>query len=205
MPEKKAILLDCDPGHDDAVAILMALKSEKIDLRAITVVAGNQTLEKNVNNTLHVCQHMGSNVAVYAGCDRPLLKEPFHAGFVHGESGLDGVEFEPLEKTVRNRHAVSFITDYLNAALEPVTVVATGPLTNIALALRLCPKIAGRIGEILLMGGSMGAGNITPAAEFNMFCDPEAADIVFRSGIPVRMVGLGTGCDAEGHVCSGHL
>lgn len=190
MPEKKAILLDCDPGHDDAVAILMALKSEKIDLRAITVVAGNQTLEKNVNNTLHVCQHMGSNVTVYAGCDRPLLKEPFHAGFVHGESGLDGVEFEPLEKTVRNRHAVSFITDYLNAALEPVTVVATGPLTNIALALRLCPKIAGRIGEILLMGGSMGAGNITPAAEFNMFCDPEAADIVFRSGIPVRMVGL---------------
>ena len=190
MDEKKTILLDCDPGHDDAVAILMAVNSETIDLRAITVVAGNQTLEKNVDNALHVCQHIGAEVPVYAGCDRPILKEPFHAGFVHGESGLDGVVFDPLERTVRNRHAVSFLIDYLNGALEPVTVVATGPLTNVALALRLCPKIAGRIGEILLMGGSVGAGNITPAAEFNMFCDPEAADIVFRSGIPIRMVGL---------------
>lgn len=190
MDEKKTILLDCDPGHDDAVAILMAVNSETIDLRAITVVAGNQTLEKNVDNALHVCQNIGAEVPVYAGCDRPILKEPFHAGFVHGESGLDGVVFDPLERTVRNRHAVSFLIDYLNGALEPVTVVATGPLTNVALALRLCPKIAGRIGEILLMGGSIGAGNITPAAEFNMFCDPEAADIVFRSGITIRMVGL---------------
>lgn len=187
---KRKIILDCDPGHDDAVAIMLASKSEKIDLLGITVVSGNQTLEKTVQNTLNVCQYIGLNVPVYAGCGQPLLREPIHAGFVHGESGLDGTEFPPLMRKTQPEHAVLFLISKLLSAKEPVTVVATGPLTNVTMALRLEPKIKEHIEEVLLMGGSMAAGNITPAAEFNMYCDPEAADIVFRSGVKVRMVGL---------------
>lgn len=187
---KKTILLDCDPGHDDAVAIMMAFLSDCIDLKGITVVSGNQSLDKTVENALHVCQHIGADVPVYPGCSQPLLKEPFHAGFVHGESGLDGTNFEPLTRTAERKHAAVFLTEYLQAADEKVTLVATGPLTNVAMALKLCPEIRERLEEILIMGGSIGAGNITPAAEFNLFCDPDAADIVFRSGVPVRMVGL---------------
>lgn len=186
----RRIILDCDPGHDDAVAIMMAGKSPAVDLMAITVVAGNQTMEKTLENALHVCQQIGLEVPVYGGCSRPLLREPIYAGFVHGESGLDGTEFDPLTKEAEQEHAVRYLADTIMHTPEPVTLVATGPLTNVAMTLRLEPGVSSHIDEILLMGGAMGSGNITPAAEFNMYCDPEAADIVFRSGIPVRMVGL---------------
>ena len=186
----RKIILDCDPGHDDAVALIMAGKSPEIDLLGVTVVAGNQTLEKTVKNALNVSQHLGIDVPIFAGCDRPLVAAPRNAGFVHGPSGLEGPEFAPLTKKLERRHAVSYIISTLMASDGHITLVPTGPLTNIALALRLEPRIADKIERIVLMGGSFSNGNITPAAEFNIFADPEAARIVFECGRPIVMCGL---------------
>ena len=188
--EKIKLILDCDPGHDDAVAILLAGKNPAIDLLGITVVAGNQTLEKTVRNALHVTQWLGINVPVYGGCGRPMVREKVIAGDIHGESGLDGPVFPPLEKKAEEMHAVEFMIRTLMASDGDITVVTTGPMTNLAMALRMEPRIAGKIRRIVLMGGSYQNGNVTPAAEFNIFADAEAAHVCFTCGRPITMVGL---------------
>ena len=187
----RRIILDCDPGHDDAIGIMLAGKSEKIDLLGITVVAGNQTLEKTVKNALNVCQYLELDTKVYAGSAEPLVRPKQRiADDIHGETGLDGPVFDPLTRQVEEEHAVNFIVDAVLKSDQPVTLVATGPLTNLALALKMNPKIKENLEEIVIMGGSFQHGNVTPAAEFNILVDAEAASIVFNSGINVVMVGL---------------
>lgn len=188
--EKRKIILDCDPGHDDAITILMAAAHPKIDLLGITIVAGNQTLDKTVVNGLNVCQLLGIDANVYAGMPKPLVREQVVAGNVHGESGLDGPVFGPLHRQAEKTNAVNYIIDTLMASEGDIILVPVGPLTNIALAMRMEPLIIPKIKEIVLMGGAYGTGNFTPSAEFNIFADPEAAHVVFTSGAPIVMMGL---------------
>jgi len=183
------ILLDCDPGHDDAIALLLALASPELELRGVTTVAGNQTLEKTTANAIRVLEFAGrADVPVAAGADRPLVRERFVAAYVHGETGLDGPDLPPAEGEPVNRHAADFLADKIRDANGAVTLVPTGPLTNVALLLALHPDA--RPERIVLMGGAIAEGNVTPAAEFNIWADPEAAARVFASGIDVTMVGL---------------
>jgi inosine-uridine nucleoside N-ribohydrolase len=185
------VLIDCDPGHDDAIAILMAAALPQLRLVGITTVAGNQTLEKTTRNARVVCGVAGiTDVPIAAGADRPLVRDPITAAEVHGESGLDGPRLDGLEAPLDPRHAIDLIVETYEAATEPITLVAIGPLTNVALALRLYPFLADRIPLISLMGGAWGLGNVTPGAEFNIHADPDAARVVIESGIPIRMSGL---------------
>lgn len=185
------IIIDCDPGHDDALAIMLAAGDPAVDLLAITTVAGNQTLAKTTLNARRVCTVAGiTDVPIAAGCDRPLVQPLGVADDVHGESGLDGPRFPEPTVDVVPGHAVELIHRILTTHPEPVTLVPTAPLTNIALLLTRYPEAAAHIREIVLMGGSTERGNRTPAAEFNIQADPEAADIVFRSGVPITMCGL---------------
>lgn len=188
--EKTKIILDCDPGHDDAVAVLLAGSSEAIDLLGITVVAGNQTLEKTAKNALRVVQWLGLDVPVYAGCGQPMIREKVIAGDIHGESGLDGPVFPPLDRDVQPMHAVEYMIRTLLDSDGDITVVTTGPMTNLAMAMRMEPRIVEKIQRIVLMGGSYQNGNVTPAAEFNIFADADAAYVCFTSGRPITMVGL---------------
>ena len=185
------IILDCDPGHDDALAILLAHGSPDLELAAITTVAGNHPLEVTTLNALRVCSLAGiRDVPVAAGCASPLVRELVTAPEIHGEAGLEGHPWD--EPTVRPaaEHAVDVIVDLVMSAPGEITLVPTGPLTNVAVALRREPRIAERVREVVLMGGSYGRGNRTPAAEFNVFVDPEAAAAVFSARWPVTMVGL---------------
>jgi inosine-uridine nucleoside N-ribohydrolase len=185
------ILLDCDPGHDDAIALLLALASPEVDLVGVTTVHGNQTLEKTTVNALKLLEFAGrTDVPVAAGADRPLRREPFVAEYVHGESGMDGPSLPRPTIAPVAEHAVDFIARTVLESDEPVTLVPTGPLTNIGLFLACHPDAAARLERIVLMGGAIGEGNVTPAAEFNIWVDPEAADRVFSSGLDVTMVGL---------------
>ncbi|MCY0958865.1 nucleoside hydrolase [Streptomyces sp. H27-H5] len=185
------IVIDCDPGHDDALAIMLAAGDPAIDLLAVTTVAGNQTLDKTTLNALRVCTVAGiTGVPVAAGCAHPLVEPLEVAEDVHGVSGIDGPRFPVPTVEAVPGHAVELLRRVLTEHPEPVTLVPTAPLTNIALLLTRHPEVAGRIKEIVLMGGSTERGNRTPAAEFNIHVDPEAADIVFRSGVPVTMCGL---------------
>jgi inosine-uridine nucleoside N-ribohydrolase len=182
------IVIDCDPGHDDAIAILLALASPEVELRGVTTVAGNQTLDKTTRNALKVMELAGrTDIPVAAGADRPLVRELRTAAHVHGETGLDGPDLpEPTTKPV-DAHAVDLLADLL----EPgVVLVPTGPLTNVALLLESRPDVRKRLERIVWMGGAIAEGNVTPAAEFNAFVDPEAATVVFESGIEVTMIGL---------------
>jgi inosine-uridine nucleoside N-ribohydrolase len=182
------IVIDCDPGHDDAIAILLALASPEVELRGITTVAGNQTLDKTTRNALKVLELAGrADIPVAAGADAPLVRTLRTAANVHGESGLDGPDLpEPVTSPV-DGHAA----DVLAELIEPgVVLVPTGPLTNIALLLERHPDVRERLEHIVWMGGAIAEGNVTPAAEFNAFVDPEAAAAVFGSGIPVTMIGL---------------
>ena len=185
------IILDCDPGHDDAIALLLALASPEVQLLGITTVAGNQTLAKTTANAIRVLDHVGvADLTVAAGADRPLVRARHVAADVHGETGLDGPDLPPPSRSPDPRHAIDWIAAALQSSPEPVTLVPTGPLTNIALLLARYPELAGRIARIVLMGGAVGEGNVTPAAEFNIWADPEAAARVFTSGIELTMVGL---------------
>ena len=188
--KKRKIILDCDPGHDDAVAIMMAAKHPKLALLGVSVVAGNQTLEKTTINALNICQHLNLDVPVYAGMSLPMVRKQIIAGEHHGETGLDGPVFAPLTKSAQPEHAVKYLIDILIASEGDITLVPTGPLTNIAMAMRLEPKIVPKIQEIVLMGGSYQLGNVTPAAEFNILADAEAAHVVFSAGAPIVMMGL---------------
>ena len=182
------IVIDCDPGHDDAIAILLALASPEVELRGITTVAGNQTLEKTTRNALKVVELTGrTDIPVAAGADRPLRRALRTAANVHGESGLEGPDLpDPTTRPV-----AAEAVDLLAELIEPgVVLVPTGPLTNVALLLERHPDVAERLERIVWMGGAIAEGNVTPAAEFNAFVDPEAAAAVFGSGIPVTMIGL---------------
>jgi inosine-uridine nucleoside N-ribohydrolase len=179
------ILLDCDPGHDDAIALLLALASPEVELLGVTTVAGNQTLDKTTANAIRVLELAGrGEVPVAAGADRPLVRDRRVAANVHGESGLDGPDLPPPQGAPVDAHAVDFLAERLRGA----TLVATGPLTNVALLLARYPEA--RPERLVLMGGAIAEGNVTPAAEFNIWADPEAAARVFASGLDVTMVGL---------------
>ena len=179
------ILLDCDPGHDDAIALLLALASPELELLGVTTVAGNQTLEKTTANAIRVLEFAGrADVTVAAGTDRPLVREPFVAAYVHGETGLDGPDLPPPQREPLREHAVDFLAE----RVAGTTLVAVGPLTNVALLLERHPNA--RPDRLVVMGGAIGLGNVTPAAEFNIWADPEAAAAVFASGLDITMIGL---------------
>lgn len=185
------VVIDCDPGHDDAIALLLALAQDDWAVDGITVVAGNQTLDKTVRNTLQTLTVAGrADVPVYAGMDRPMVRPLVTAEHVHGASGLEGPVLPEPACEPQAVHAVDWLADHLRAQDDPIDVVATGPLSNLGALLRLAPDAAERIRQVVLMGGAITEGNITPAAEFNIYVDPEAAHVVFESGIPVTMVGL---------------
>ena len=186
---KRNIVLDCDPGHDDAVAILLAGKNPNINLLGISVVAGNQTIEKTARNALNVATYLGINVPICIGCEFPMVRERVICAAIHGESGLDGFDFPDYGDKFDKRHGVQLIIDSVMNN-DKVTIVATGPLTNVAMAIKMEPRILERLDEIVIMGGSVDNGNTSPAAEFNIMCDPEAAHVVFSSGVTVRMIGL---------------
>jgi inosine-uridine nucleoside N-ribohydrolase len=178
------VLIDCDPGQDDAIALLLALASPELDVLGVTTVAGNQTLDKTTTNALRVLELAGrEDIPVAAGADRPLVRELVTAGDAHGETGLDGPDLPPPRTRAVEEHAV----DFLGERVEGSTLVALGPLTNVA---RLLEERPGRPERIVLMGGAIREGNQTPSAEFNVWADPEAADRVFQSGLDVTMVGL---------------
>ncbi len=185
------IILDCDPGIDDALAIAFAHGHPGIDLVGITTVAGNVGLAKTTANALAVCEFIGAaRTPVTAGCAGPLLRPALDARQVHGDSGLGGAALPPPAASPAAGHAVDYIIDTVAAAPGEITLVATGPLTNIALAVRREPRLADWVREFVIMGGSAGRGNVTPAAEYNIWADPEAAAAVFRAGWTVTMLGL---------------
>ena len=186
---KRNVVLDCDPGHDDAVAILLAGKSDKINLLGISTASGNQTIEKTTRNTVNICRYLGIDVPIAKGSCRPLVQKSMICPEVHGESGLDGFDFPEYDQTIDSRSGAQLIIDCVMNN-DDVTVVTTGPMTNLGLAMRLEPKIIQRIKEVIFMGGSIDHGNVSPAAEFNILVDPEAAYIVATSGVPIKMVGL---------------
>jgi inosine-uridine nucleoside N-ribohydrolase len=183
------IVLDCDPGHDDAIALLLALASPEVEVLGVTTTYGNQTLEKTTANALKVLELVGrTDVAVAAGADRPSRRELVVAEHVHGESGLDGPTLPPPSVRPHADDAVACMVEWIRSAGRPVVLVPTGPLTNVG---RYLDEHGGDgIERIVLMGGSIAEGNFTPAAEFNIWCDPEAAQRVFSSGLDVTMVGL---------------
>ena len=184
------IILDTDPGHDDAIALLLALASPELEILGITTVSGNQTLEKTTANALRILEFVQrTDVPVHAGAPRPLVREQWAAAYVHGESGLDGPELPDPETEPRKGHAIDFIAAQVEEH-DGVVLVPVGPLTNIGLLLAKYPGIESRIARVVLMGGAIAEGNVTPAAEFNVWADPEAAHRVFTSGIDVTMVGL---------------
>ena len=182
------ILVDCDPGHDDAVALLVAARH--LELVGITTVHGNSSLENTTRNALALMELAGLDIPVARGCAGPLVGSATHAPNIHGKSGLDGASLpEPTRRLVQ-QHAVDFIIAQAERHRGELVVAVVGPQTNLALALRREPRLAEWLREVTVMGGSTTTGNVTPAAEFNIYCDPEAAAAVFASGIPIRMVGL---------------
>ena len=188
---KKSILMDCDPGHDDAIALLMAFACDRLEVKAVTTVGGNQTSDKTLMNALRVLSFAGiTHVPVAAGASRPLVRELEIAPEVHGETGLDGPELPDPVFQPSSVSALELMEQVITESEKPVTLVPTGPLTNIASLLIAAPHVKPKIQRISLMGGAAVGGNWTPAAEFNIMVDPEAADIVFRSGIPITMCGL---------------
>ena len=185
------IILDCDPGIDDALAIAFAHGHPGIELIGITTVAGNVGLAKTTANALAVCEFTGAaGTPVTAGCPGPLLRPALDARHVHGDSGLGGAVLPPATASPAPGHAIDYIVDTVGAAPGEITLVATGPLTNIALAVKREPRLADWVRRFVIMGGSAGRGNVTPAAEYNIWADPEAAAAVFRAGWTVTMLGL---------------
>ena len=190
MPDstRPTVIIDCDPGHDDALAILLALRH--LDVRAITAVHGNAPLDRTHANARRVLELAGrTDVPVAAGCAAPLVREAHFAPDVHGESGLGGVDLPEPTMPLVDAHATDLLIE-LSHSVPNLDVLAVGPLTNIAMALRRDPTLASRIARFSIMGGSLTWGNVTPAAEFNIWADPEAAHVVFTSGVPITMVGL---------------
>ncbi len=186
---KQNIILDCDPGHDDAIALLIAAYSDKFNLLGVSTCAGNQTIDKTSKNATNLLRFFNSDIKVAKGETNPIKRLVKTCPEIHGESGLDGYVFPDYNIEYDSRPAYQFIIDTVKANKD-IIVITTGPMTNLALAISKCPEICFNIKEIVLMGGSTGKGNITEEAEFNILVDPEAADICFRSGVPLRMLGL---------------
>lgn len=188
--KKIPVIFDCDPGHDDALALILAFAAEKLDIKAVTVCSGNVGVDKTLINAKKILRLLGQRVPLAAGASKPLLREPVYAPDIHGESGLDGPSLpapdypeEPVSATELQRRIIT-------ESPEPVTIIATGPLTNIAILLSAFPEVKQNIAQISFMGGSAGQGNWTAVAEFNFFADPEAADMALASGLPLIMSGL---------------
>ncbi|QHQ36148.1 nucleoside hydrolase [Algicella marina] len=193
MPEPRKIIIDTDPGQDDAVAILLALASPELEVLGITAVAGNVPLALTSKNVRKICELAGRpDVAVFEGCVGPLTGELVTAEYVHGATGLDGPDLPEPKMQIQAQGGVDFIVDTLRRAEpESVTIVALGPLTNVAMAFRDAPDCKAGVREIVAMGGGFfEGGNVTPTAEFNIYVDPEAADIVLRSGLPITLLPL---------------
>jgi len=192
MSERKKIpvILDGDPGHDDAIGWMLAKASPELDILAVTSVAGNQTIEKTTYNARRVCTLLGIEAPVAQGRPGPLLSAPITAGNIHGQTGLDGPKLPEPERPLSPLGAVELMAETIRKSPDPVTIIATGPETNVAALLLAHPELKPKIARISEMGGGIAYGNWTPAAEFNILVDPEAADIVFSSGIPVQMAGL---------------
>jgi non-specific riboncleoside hydrolase len=197
---KRPIIIDTDPGIDDAIALAAALFSDELDVKLISTVAGNVGLEKTTNNALKLLSFWDKAVPVAMGAERPLLVAPMDAGNVHGSSGMDGYDFpDPDQSNLLAEHAVNAMYRIIRESEEKITLVPIGPLTNIALLLRMYPGVKEKIEEIVLMGGSVTRGNKGVMSEFNMTCDPEAARIVFESGLPLVMAPLDVGWKALVH------
>ena len=188
--KKIPVILDGDPGHDDAIAWVLANASPMLDIKAVTSVCGNQTMEKTTYNALRICTLIGLNVPVAKGRVTPLIKDPMVAPNVHGQSGLDGPKLPEPAFEVSAMDAVTLMAKVLEESEEPVTLIPTGPLTNVAVLFLAHPELKSKIEHIYIMGGGIHHGNWAPAAEFNIQVDPEAADIVFRGGVPITMAGL---------------
>ncbi|MFQ5985524.1 MAG: nucleoside hydrolase [Alphaproteobacteria bacterium] len=188
----RPLIIDCDPGKDDTVALMLAFASPaELDVLAVTAVAGNAALPTTQANARRICELCDrADVPVYAGCPRPMLRPLETAEHVHGPDALGGVDLAPPSKPLEAVHAVPFLVERLLASNGQVTVAALGPLTNLALAIVMEPEVVEGIREVVLMGGAIGRGNVTPAAEFNIYTDPHAAAVVLGSGAPVTMIGL---------------
>jgi len=188
------IILDCDPGQDDAISLLLAMSSpDEFEILGITAVAGNVPLALTEKNARLMCDIGGrGDIPVYAGCSKPMVRDLITAEHVHGKTGIDGVDFTELAHPLQGQHAVDFIVDTLRASDDnTITLVPSGPLTNIGTALSKAPDAVQKVKEIVLMGGAMReSGNISPSAEFNILVDPHAADIVFKCGRPITQIGL---------------
>jgi inosine-uridine nucleoside N-ribohydrolase len=189
---KRDVIIDCDTGLDDAVALLLAIRSPEFNVKGITCVNGNVGLENVVNNTLRVVEHSGKDIPVYAGARTALIPDQVRedASGVHGKDGLDGIPFPAPALKVQGQHAVDFIIETILAAREPIDWITLGPLTNAALAILIEPRITKNVRMLTMMAGAVNAGNVTPAAEFNVYADPEAARVVFESDIEKTMVPL---------------
>ena len=190
MTSKTPIILDGDPGHDDAIAWMLAKASDKLEILACTSVSGNQSIEKTSLNARRVMTLLGIEAPFAMGREEPLHGEPIHAANVHGETGLDGPALPEPALEPEPVTAVELMAKTISASSEPVTIVATGPLTNVGALLILYPELKPKIAHISIMGGGLAFGNWTPAAEFNILIDPEAADVVYKSGVPLTMAGL---------------
>lgn len=187
----RPIIIDCDPGVDDAIALMLALSAPELDVQGITTVAGNVSLALTEANARRLCELMERrDVPVYAGCPRPILRPLITAEAVHGSTGLDGAALPMPTLPLQPQHAVTFLIAHLSRAAAPLTLITLGPLTNIAIALIQQPQIRAQIAEIVMMGGGIRRGNITPVAEFNIYVDPHAARVVFEAGIPITLLGL---------------
>ncbi|MEM9266712.1 MAG: nucleoside hydrolase [Cyanobacteria bacterium P01_F01_bin.13] len=189
----RSIIIDCDPGVDDAIALLLALAHpSQLNILGITTVAGNVPIKYTSQNALKICTLANATIPVYAGCPRPMLRPLLTAAHVHGATGLQGTELPNPEPSLMVQHAVAFLIDTLQQATEPIILATLGPLTNIAVALIQAPHIADKIDVIIAMGGAITHGNMTPAAEFNIYVDPHAAQVVFASGISIKLITLDT-------------
>ncbi|MBW4515198.1 MAG: nucleoside hydrolase [Timaviella obliquedivisa GSE-PSE-MK23-08B] len=187
----KKIIIDCDPGVDDAIALLLAFASPELEILGIVTVAGNVSLPFTEQNARKICELAKRNdIKVYAGCPRPILRSLETARHVHGETGLQGVELPEPQMPLQSQHGIEFLIETLLQASQPITLATLGPLTNLAIALIQAPQIIPKIQEVVLMGGSTSQGNVTASAEFNLYVDPHAAHIVFTSGLPLTMIGL---------------
>jgi pyrimidine-specific ribonucleoside hydrolase len=185
--KKIPVIMDCDPGHDDAIALVLALASEELDVKAVTVTGGNQTLAKTLNNARKVLSYIGRRPPLAAGADKPMFRELEVAAAVHGESGLDGPVLPETDYREEPVPAVDLMRRIIMESSDPVTLIPTGPLTNLGILFTAYPEVKKNIGRISLMGGGIESGNWAPAAEFNILVDPEAAEIVFTSGLPITM------------------
>ena len=190
MSSKIPVILDGDPGHDDAIAWMIAAASPMLDIRAVTSVCGNQTIDKTTYNALRICTLLGLKCPIAKGRPTPMVAKPMTAGEVHGESGLDGPKLPEPEMALEKIGSVELMAKVLRESDEPVQIIATGPQTNVATLLVTYPELKDKIRGISLMGGGIAYGNWSCAAEFNILVEPEAADIEFRSGLPIIMSGL---------------